>query len=79
VDLSYLADCVVLLRYFEAAGRIRKALSIVKKRAGPHDTSIRDFILSSSGIKIGVPLEAYRGVLSGIPTYDQIVKDIGEP
>jgi circadian clock protein KaiC len=78
VDLSYLADCVVLLRYFEAQGKIRKAISIVKKRSGEHETSIRDFSLSPAGITIGPALDQYRGVLSGIPTYDQIVKEIGE-
>ncbi len=76
VDVSYLADCVLLLRYFESHGKIRKALSIVKKRSGGHDTSIRDFILQASGIEIGAPLEEFRGVLTGIPTYDKIVKEI---
>lgn len=78
VDVSYLADCVVLMRYFEAHGRIRKALSIVKKRSGYHETAIRDFILGHNGIQIGQPLEQFRGVLSGMPQYDQIVKEIKE-
>jgi circadian clock protein KaiC len=76
VDVSYLADCVVLLRYFEAGGRIRKALSVVKKRSGLHETAIRDFVLSSKGITIGEPLEHFRGVLSGIPQYDQIADEV---
>ena len=76
VDVSYLADCVVLLRYFESHGKIRKAVSIVKKRSGGHDTSIRDFILRPGGIEIGAPLEEFRGVLTGIPTYDKIVKEL---
>jgi circadian clock protein KaiC len=78
VDVSYLADCVVLLRYFEAHGKIRKALSIVKKRSSQHETSIRDFILKPQGIEIGQPLDQFRGVLSGIPQYDQIVKEVGQ-
>lgn len=76
VDVSYLADCVILLRYFESRGRIRKALSVVKKRSGEHQTSIRDLMLSSAGIQIGAPLEEFRGVLTGIPTFDRIVKEI---
>ena len=70
VDVSYLADCVVLLRYFEAEGRIHKALSIVKKRSGAHETAIRAFSMSGEGLRVGAPLANYHGVLSGIPTYD---------
>ena len=68
VDVSYLADCVILLRYFEAEGRIRKAISIVKKRSGKHETAIRDFGMSEKGIEIGQPLEQFRGLLTGVPT-----------
>lgn len=78
VDVSYLADCVMLLRYFEAQGKIRKAISIVKKRSGLHDTSIRDLALSPKGISVGPPLEEFHGVLTGIPTYDRVVKEIRE-
>lgn len=78
VDVSYLADCVILLRYFEARGTIRKALSVVKKRSGVHDTAIRDLRLTGSGIEIGEPLASFRGVLSGIPSFDDIVKEIRE-
>ncbi|MFZ2491070.1 MAG: ATPase domain-containing protein [Thermoanaerobaculia bacterium] len=73
VDVSYLADSVILLRYFEAGGRIHKAISIVKKRGGPHETAIRSLTMGSEGLKIGAPLLNYRGVLSGIPTYDGTV------
>lgn len=76
VDVSYLADCVVLLRFFEAHGKIRKALSVVKKRGGLHDTAIRDFTMSREGLAIGVPLDDFRGVLTGVPTFDNIVKEI---
>jgi circadian clock protein KaiC len=78
VDVSYLADSVILMRYFEARGRIRKAVSIMKKRGGVHDTAIRDFSMSSEGLAIGPPLEDYRGVLTGTPTFDNIVKEVRE-
>jgi circadian clock protein KaiC len=78
VDVSYLADSVILMRYFEARGRIRKALSIMKKRGGMHDTAIRDFSMSGQGLAIGAALEDYRGVLTGTPTFDSIVKEIRE-
>lgn len=76
IDASYLADCVILLRYFESRGRIRKAVSIVKKRGGMHDTAIRDFTMSSRGLAVGEPLENFRGVLSGIPTFEKLVQEI---
>jgi len=78
VDVSYLADSVILLRFFEARGKIRKAVSIVKKRGGLHDTSIRDFTMSSAGLAIGEPLADLRGVLTGVPTFENIVKEIRE-
>lgn len=76
VDVSYLADTVLLLRYFEARGRIRKAVSVVKKRGGMHDTSIRDFTMSGDGLSIGQPLYDFRGVLTGVPTFENIVREI---
>ena len=76
VDVSYLADSVLLLRYFEARGQIRKAVSVVKKRGGLHDTAIRDFSMSHAGLSIGQPLYDFRGVLTGVPTFDNIVKEI---
>lgn len=75
VDVSYLADCVILLRFFEAEGRIHKAISIVKKRSGRHETSIRSLTMGSGGFDIGGPLENYRGVLSGIPTYEKTLQE----
>lgn len=71
VDVSYLADSVVLLRYFESAGRIHKAISIVKKRSGAHESAIREFRMSHDGITIGEPLHKFRGILSGIPAFDR--------
>ena len=73
VDVSYLADSVILLRYFEADGRIHKALSIVKKRSGPHETAIRSLSMGANGLTIGDPLENYRGVMSGMPTYEKTI------
>ena len=70
VDLSYLADCVLLLRYYEAEGRLNKAISVVKKRSGMHENAIREFKMSSNGLSVGAALEQYRGVLSGIPSFE---------
>jgi circadian clock protein KaiC len=68
VDVSYLADTVILLRYFEAAGAIRRAISVVKKRTGRHEDTIREMRLSASrGVEVGEPLTAFRGVLTGVP------------
>jgi circadian clock protein KaiC len=69
IDVSYLADNVVLLRYFEARGRIRQAISVFKKRSGPHERTIREFGLSDAGIFVGAPLENFQGLLTGIPVY----------
>jgi circadian clock protein KaiC len=67
VDASYLADAVVLLRYFELDGEVRQAISVLKKRGGAHERSIRDFSMTATGLKIGEPLRNFRGILSGIP------------
>ncbi len=69
VDLSYLADTVVLLRYFESHGAIRQAISVVKKRSGAHERTIREFQLSNRGIRVGPALQEFEGVLSGAPVH----------
>ena len=69
VDVTYLADSVLLLRYFEAAGRVRRAISVIKKRAGAHEDTIRELRITQSGVALGEPLRGFQGVLSGIPTY----------
>jgi circadian clock protein KaiC len=69
VDLSYLADNVLLLRFFEAAGTVRQAISVLKKRSGPHEKTIRELRLEASGIVVGEPLTEFRGVLTGVPVY----------
>jgi circadian clock protein KaiC len=67
VDASYLADAVVLLRYFEDEGAVRQAISVLKKRGGAHERTIRDFTLGSAGIHVGEPLRNFRGILTGVP------------
>jgi circadian clock protein KaiC len=70
VDISYLADSVILVRYFEAEGAIRKAISVMKRRAGGHEATIREFSIGASGIRVGAPLRDFRGVLTGVPLYE---------
>ena len=69
VDVTYLADTVILLRYFEALGEVRRAVSVIKKRSGFHESTIREFRISNEGLTIGEPLSAFHGVLRGVPTY----------
>ena len=69
VDVTYLADTVILLRYFEARGRVRRAVSVIKKRAGAHEDTIREFQISNRGLVLGAPLEGFQGVLTGVPEY----------
>jgi circadian clock protein KaiC len=69
IDLTYLADTVILLRYFEALGDVRRAISVIKKRTGTHESTIREYRISSQGLRIGEPLDMFQGVLSGIPNY----------
>lgn len=67
VDVTYLADTVILMRYFEAQGHVRRALSVVKKRTGEHEDTIREFRISSKGMSVGPVLQNFQGVLRGIP------------
>ena len=76
VDLSYLADAIVSMRFFEAAGEVRKAIAVVKKRTGTHETSIRELRLGPGRIRIGNPLKEFQGVLSGIPQYTGSAKPL---
>ncbi|EIK97065.1 KaiC domain-containing protein [Pseudomonas sp. M47T1] len=69
VDLTYLADTVILLRYFEALGQVRRAMSVIKKRYGGHEATIREYKISGDGMTIGEPLHEFQGVLRGVPTY----------
>jgi circadian clock protein KaiC len=69
VDVSYLADTVILMRYYEAGGSVHKAISIIKKRSGAHETTIREFRMTPEGVRIGPPLAAFEGVLTGVPRF----------
>ena len=68
VDVTYLADTVILLRYFEALGRVRRAISVVKKRTGAHEDTIREYRIGQAGFSLGEPLVGFQGVLRGVPT-----------
>jgi len=69
LDISYLSDAVVMLRYFEAGGRVRRAISVVKKRSGAHEDAIREFQLTADGIRVGPPLTEFQDIFSGVPHY----------
>ena len=69
VDVSYLADTVLLLRYFEVHGEVRQAISVVKKRSGDHERTIRECKVGQGGLKVGEPLHEFQGVLTGVPRY----------
>ncbi|MDB5647835.1 ATPase domain-containing protein [Methylobacterium sp.] len=70
VDLTYVSDTVVMLRFFEAGGRVRRALSVLKKRTGAHEDSIREFRIDGHGLRVGAILKEFRGVLTGVPTFE---------
>jgi len=67
VDASYLADTVIALRYFEARGQLRRAISVVKKRSGAHEDTLRELSMRRGGVQLGPPLAEFHGVMSGIP------------
>lgn len=69
IDISYLADTVILIRYFESDGEIKKAISVVKKRSGKHENTIREYYLGPNRIQVGPPLNEFRGVLTGVPVF----------
>jgi circadian clock protein KaiC len=69
VDASYLADSIVLFRYFEATGEVRKAISVAKKRGGSHENTIRELIIGARGLQVGEPLVDFQGVLTGVPSF----------
>ena len=70
VDITYLADSVLLLRFFEAKGEIRRAISALKKRTGAHETTIRELMIDATGIRVGAKLDGFRGVLTGVPVLE---------
>ena len=69
IDVSYLADSVIITRFFEALGTIRKAISIIKKRSGAHEGAVRELKMTTRGVDVGPPLEEFQGVLTGVPAY----------
>jgi circadian clock protein KaiC len=69
LDLSYISDTVLLFRFFEARGEIRKAISVMKKRVGSHQASIRELRLSGAGLQVGQPLTEFQDIMTGVPTY----------
>jgi circadian clock protein KaiC len=69
LDITYLADTVIMMRYFEALGHVRRAISVTKKRTGPHENTIREFRINNRGLTLGPALEEFQGVLRGVPTY----------
>jgi len=69
IDISYVSDAVILIRFFEAEGRIRKAISILKNRSGQHEDTVRELRIDSRGVRVGAPLSEFRGVLTGTPEY----------
>jgi circadian clock protein KaiC len=80
VDVTYLADTVILLRYFEALGVVRRAVSVIKKRGGRHENTIREYGIGAGGLTLGKPLTGFQGVLRGVPNF--VGKDgglMGEP
>lgn len=70
IDVSYLADTVILMRYFEAAGKVSKAISVIKKRSGRHEQTLREFQIGAKGLALGKPLTQFRGILTGVPRYE---------
>ncbi|MBS0297592.1 MAG: AAA family ATPase [Proteobacteria bacterium] len=69
IDISFISDAVLLLRFFEAEGRLRKAISVLKNRAGPHEDAIRELRVDGRGVRVGQPLTAFHGVMTGTPRY----------
>jgi circadian clock protein KaiC len=68
-EVSYLADSLLVLRFFESMGEVRKAISVLKKRSGPHELTIREFQVTNQGVRVGEPLREFQGVLTGVPDY----------
>ena len=79
LDLTYLADTVVLTRFFESSGSVKKAISVIKKRTGAHEDSIRELSMSEKGIQVGPALAAFRGILTGVPQFHGDPEIISKP
>jgi circadian clock protein KaiC len=79
VDVSYLADTVLLFRYFEAEAALHQALSVFKRRTGAHERSIRQLSIDENGIQVGEPLKRFRGIMTGVPQYERLTQGGVEP
>ena len=79
IDVSYLADSVLLFRYFEAQGEIHQAVSVFKKRTGHHQRTLRQLKITAEGVSVGEPLAGFRGVMTGTPEYAGETKMIAPP
>jgi circadian clock protein KaiC len=79
IDVSYLADTVLLFRYFEAEGAVNQALSVFKRRNGPHERTIRELRIDARGVHVGEPLRRFRGIMTGVPQYERLVADTAAP
>jgi circadian clock protein KaiC len=77
VDVSYLADTVIMLRYYELEGAVHRAISVIKKRSGPHEDTIREMSITTHGIRVGQPLRGFHGVLTGVPILNSNRRDEG--
>jgi len=76
IDMTYLCDSVMLLRFFESDGRLRRAISVVKKRVGPHEDTIREFRIGGAGVTVGEPLADFRGIMTGVPVFEGAQGDL---
>jgi circadian clock protein KaiC len=77
VDLSYLSDTVISLRFFEAAGEVKQSIAVMKKRSGPHEKTIREFKLEAGrGVRVGQPLKEFQGVLTGVPAFHGAAREM---
>jgi circadian clock protein KaiC len=75
VDVSYLADTVIMMRYFEANAEIKQAIGVFKKRGGAHERTLRELKITSDGIVVGEPLKQFRGIMTGVPQYGEEVEE----
>ena len=69
IDITYLADTVIMLRFFEALGSVRRAIAVIKKRAGAHEKTIREYQIDERGLTVGDVLDGFQGILRGVPDY----------
>jgi circadian clock protein KaiC len=76
IDVSYMADNVLILRYFEARGSVQKAISVFKKRGSAHETTLRRFHITKNGIQVGNVLDNFQGILTGVPILLDTTRDV---